>query len=305
MNKFTKGCLITALVLLLIGTAFFVAGTVAGGFGQAVTMAENGELNYSLVDHTRFWNNPKLHVFWESEDTFFNDNQKILDGDFTQEYNANEIEQLEIEIAGGGIDIQESDKDQIVVVGTDTDQLQCYQEDGILHVIGQEESMDFHGKVIIYLPKGKFIDEANLQIGGGEVNISDLSTENLVINMGGGQVSADRIISKSADIEIGAGESRIKDSEIEDVTISVGMGSSYFSGLITGDLSANNSMGSIILELNNSQMDHNYTISCEAGNVELGNDRFSGLAYDKEIDNGAEHDFELDCSMGNIQVRFQ
>ncbi len=304
MNKFTKDCIITAVVLFLVGTALFVAGAVSGGFQQAVIMARNGDLNYSFTDNHMFWNNHSWHIWWDDDDVVFNDEEKILDGDFTQEYNSSEIQQIDIEIGGGEIDIQESDNDQIVVVGNDTEHLQCFQKDDTIYVIGQEESAEFLGKVKIYLPKGKMLNEVDFQIGGGKVNISNLSTENLVVDMGGGVVSGTKIISNNADIEIGAGESTIRDSEIKDVTISVGMGSAYFSGTIKGNLRADNSMGSTIFELNGSEEEHNYTISCEAGNVELGNDRFSGLAYDKEIDNGADSDFDLDCSMGNIQIRF-
>ena len=46
MKKFTKFCLIAALILILIGFIIGIAGSVAGGGYDVLRMIENGELTF-------------------------------------------------------------------------------------------------------------------------------------------------------------------------------------------------------------------------------------------------------------------
>ena len=49
----------------------------------------------------------------------------------------------------------------------------------------------------------------------------------------------------------------------------------------------------------------NYEVSCELGNVIIGEKTFSGIDSDKVISNGAIQSAKLECEVGNIKVEFK
>ena len=64
-------------------------------------------------------------------------------------------------------------------------------------------------------------------------------------------------------------------------------------------------MGNVELALEGKQSDHNYHIECAAGNIDIKGYSMAGFLGEKEIDNGADSDYDISCNMGNITVEFE
>jgi DUF4097 and DUF4098 domain-containing protein YvlB len=90
----------------------------------------------------------------------------------------------------------------------------------------------------------------------------------------------------------------------ERLTVKTGVGVAEFSGAVRGDIKAETSIGSIGLLVSGQKEDYNYIINCSVGSITVGGDTYSGLDAEKTIYNKANKDMELECSIGNIEVRF-
>ena len=65
-------------------------------------------------------------------------------------------------------------------------------------------------------------------------------------------------------------------------------------------------MGELCIEVQGSAAnEHNYNVSCAAGEVEIGGKTYAGVGNSMEIDNGADTNYNLDCAMGRIEVSFK
>lgn len=120
--------------------------------------------------------------------------------------------------------------------------------------------------LILELPSDMVFDSVDIEAGACTIEIESLETKKL-------------------DVELGAGEIIINHASVKECGLSVGMGSAEIS-------------------LDGNKEDYNYDIECGAGNVEIGNESFGGLASEKRINNHADAVVEIECGMGNVIIGF-
>lgn len=134
----------------------------------------------------------------------------------------------------------------------------------------------------------------------------NMNFEKVSISLGAGNLVIDELIStKDLDINLGAGNLEIYDLTAEDVNVKCGCGNVELYGNIVGDLDAELGLGNITMELDGTESDHNYDISCVMGDVTIGNNEYSGLSSSRFMDNDAKSDFSIDCALGNIEIFFK
>ena len=64
-------------------------------------------------------------------------------------------------------------------------------------------------------------------------------------------------------------------------------------------------MGNIEMTLEGSEEEFNYKLEGSMGNISVGQDSFSGFSSERNIDNHADKEMEIECSMGNITIDFR
>lgn len=114
---------------------------------------------------------------------------------------------------------------------------------------------------------------------------SDTTFGNVDIEAGAGVVEIERFNTKELEVEVGAGELVINQASVKECDIHVGM-------------------GSVEIYLEGSEEDYNYEIECGAGNVQIGQESFGGLAAEKHINNHAGANVEIECGMGSVVIGF-
>ena len=105
------------------------------------------------------------------------------------------------------------------------------------------------------------------------------------IEAGACAVEIDRLETKELEVEVGAGKLLINQASVKECDIHVGMGSAE-------------------IYLDGSAEDYNYEIDCGAGNVQIGQESFGGLATEKYINNHAGANVEIECGMGSVIIGF-
>lgn len=302
MNKVTKGFIIAAVVFIVIGFVVTLGAVAGGGLRLAKTMAENGELSY-----TGFWYGH--HPHWTINDDihdedFFDDDQEIFKDDVDKKVETKGLRCLNIDIGAGKIDIRETNDEDISIHTEDMRKVQIYRNDDTLYVKGLRSNVSDGGTIHISLPKDLTFDKVDISAGASDFDADVLRAKEIDMDLGAGRIEISDLYADEMNIKIGAGSTTIKNADVKDAEVQVGMGRFALKGAITGDLNAECSMGELVLSLEGSEDDHNYDLECAAGNLRVGGSNFAGVASERNIDNGAESNFNLECSMGSLDVTF-
>lgn len=232
---------------------------------------------------------------------------KIYYGDMEETIDADKFEDITFHVAAATVEVKETDRSDVYVEAEGVNKAQAFVDDNTLYIIaeGYEINMGTAGNVYVEIPKGTKVGNLNVEIGAGTVDFSSLEADTVDIEVGAGEVVFGKLSAKNVDFEIGAGRGAIDEGNIKQMDVEVGLGSFEYEGSVVGDMKAQCGMGNIDMILDGSEDDHNYNMECAMGNLSVGSMTTSGIAAEREIDNGAISDFTLECGMGNMSIRFK
>lgn len=316
MKKFTKFCLIAALILILIGFIMGIAGSVAGGGYDVLRMIENGELTF---DSSFFG----IHFGDGSFDREEREPLYDLDDieDFTGEEISGDIEKrkltdeiitkLDITLGGGELYLIDSEDGAFYLEAEKAESLQAYVEDDTLKLKALRTKGHFVNKydmkVYLYIPAGLSFEEVDIDLGAGVTDLSQLANvDELHVTVGAGKLTMNGVMCTELEATVGAGELIAKDIAVTNkAEFQVDAGHIGASGEILGDVDVECALGAVELVLKDEEEAFNYEIECAAGNVQIGNRAFTAVAADKRIQNDAIKDMKLECSLGSIEIYFE
>lgn len=319
MKKFMKVCGITALILLLAGIVLgAVASTMRGrtAIARVVETVTGGRVN---IDFDGFWGwgnqvrddiEDRLpDVDYDIDDaTSFDSHYDILGPDVPKFCLGEEVEKLEVEAGGCSFRTLKSEDASFYVEASDTGRFQAYVEDGTLYVRAatSTRSLSDWGKceVRLYVPEGFYFREVDIEFGAGLLEFEGLRADRVTLGVGAGQITVDGLAANSLEAEIGMGQMELKGLEVKSLDADIGMGELVARGSVNGDVDVSCSMGNVDMEITGRQEDFNYELTGAMGNIDLGAAGYSGLGMSKTIDNGADKNMEVECSAGNITIKF-
>lgn len=338
MKKFTKGCLITALILFITGCAFCSVFGVLGGFRQLDDINRNILRNHSInlgginLDFRHWlWFELWDDEDWDEEDWPADSVGLASKGTMTQtQYRAADITGIDIEIGAANLVIKESEDDYIWIENNSTVKTVKHRLDhGVFklysnkHTISWGVNNNIKGKIYLYLPEGMELseitleagagqldsialeaDEIDLELGAGTVTIQSLKGDDIKINLGAGDADIGNITADVLSIEGAAGTITVDDSDVREMSLEVGMGNIEASARITGNADINCGMGNVNMQVQGAETDYNYSVECSMGNVVIGNSKYSGINGERTINNGSRSEFDIECGMGNIELYF-
>lgn len=175
-------------------------------------------------------------------------------------------------------------------------------KDGILEIKNNKKlnKSDSKSSITIYLPEGVELEEADIQIGAGIVDVTGLIAKNVEFNFGAGNVNMQNItVKNNAKIECGAGQAIIKNSELANANIEAGVGKLVYSGDLTGNTQIDCGVGDVELELTGDA--EKYAIHTEKGIGDIKiND--SSVADDSTTGNG-ENKINIEGGVGSIDIK--
>lgn len=180
------------------------------------------------------------------------------------------IRKLELELGITDMNIVNSADDQIHVYGSNLDSsFQCRKDEDTLE-IESKRSFRLSGNqsdlITLEVPERMVFEEVELNIGMGSLNAEILNSRKLDIECGVGSVVISGRVEETCEIECGVGE--------------------------------------VTLNLDNAEEDFNYQVECGIGSVTLGENSYSGISKEKEINNQADSTMSVECGMGNVMVTF-
>ena len=215
-----------------------------------------------------------------------------------------EISTLKLDLAFTNLEIKTGDRFK---VETNNSKITFTDNNGSVNIKEEKynwsKNHDNASELIICLPEDMIaLDETKIETGAGNINIENLNTQSLDLELGAGDVKiANLTVIKEAKIDGGLGRTELKSCEINNLKANLGMGEFVFSGKLTGKNEVDSGVGAINIDLLDSA--ENYTIDVDKG---IGSVTLDGkkLEMDRVYGTG-ENYLDIDGGVGEIKIDFK
>ena len=303
MKKFTKVSLVIAAICAGIGVVFCRVGAVMGAsFSNVYDMAKEGKFDVGG------W-----HV---GEGVYYTDTageEGNYDKDVEETFDMGTFESLELQVGAADVTFEENDSSnqtQVMLEYGYKKYFSCEMKGKTLYV-----KYDTKGKVLnsqasltVSVPKDAKLQSVTLKTGAGDVDMNNLGTlaQNLTFMTGAGDVEAYGInVTGTFEASTGAGDVTITDGTFEDINLKSGMGDFDFTGTVNGDITVSSGVGETDFELTGKESDYNYELTTGVGEIEIGDEVYSGLGGKRTIENeGAEKNISITTGTGDVSLTF-
>ncbi len=326
MKKFMKTCGIIALVMIVLGVALGIAGSSVAGratISQVVETVTGGRVKVEFGDggwgifsgiasigdmEVDLGSGPNVN-YDIGDASMFSKEHDIMSGDVEPYSPGSGIRNLKMQVGGCDVETKASKDDRIYVEAKGMRKFQGYVEGDTLYVLGTVKSgligLDRKSEVILYLPEDYFFDEVEIDMGAGALDIDRLSAGEVSLEVGAGRITLGTVQVRELTANVGAGQIELKDMVVGELDVEVGMGEFTAQGSLDGDAEVECSMGNVEMKLDGREEDFNYQIEGAMGSIRLDKEDMGGFAQEKSIDNGAAKTMKIECSMGNVTVKFR
>lgn len=324
MKKFTKGALITVLVLVILGSGLCATAagigfhytsipkmisegifTIGPNFGNFSKWSQKWSENWN-----ESWNGNDWDDDWESWNV-----GNTQEYDFSAEDCAN-IKNLKLSVECGIVDIEEVSASQGIHI-----EVKYKKENSkrTINVNNSENTLEIKEKdakklvtndnvhVLLQIPKDMTFETVELKNSAGEVNVDyalKVNDFSAIVGAGDCTINKDLQVSGKLYAEVDAGEIDFSNINAEKLELNAGVGEINVDYADAKEVTLDCGVGDIDITLAGNQKDYSYSIDCGVGDVEVGDSDYSGLGATKEIKGGAKT-VDIDCGVGDITVDFE
>lgn len=120
---------------------------------------------------------------------------------------------------------------------------------------------------VLYLPEKEY-KKLDLEVGAGEITVSDIKCKEASFDSGAGEITADGIYcTGKVKVDIGAGDITLTDSAAGGLDVDIGAGDFNFDGEVNGDIDVDTGAGDCEIALTNNEEEFNkkYSIDTDTG----------------------------------------
>lgn len=216
-----------------------------------------------------------------------------------------EIRSLNINVKATSVRLRRVQDGDRVRVETNNDYIVNWIDGSTLEIV--EKSHGFfglggQGDLVIYTRESVRFDDVNIEIGAGTLEIEDLETKRLDLDLGAGKAQIRNLkVTEEADIEGGTGKTAIVDSELRDARINLGVGKADVEARLLGDSRLVTGVGKLDLVLLGKETDYKLTIDKGIGAVELNGSKLGDGARWGEGKNRVD----LEAGIGAVDIRIR
>lgn len=263
MSKLLKIGLLGALVFFTLGIGLLIAAVALGATWSAFTES---------VDAGEFQFTPITMLHSKTEQTLY--------------YPEDDVYSLDIEFGKGTLELRETDEDQIMVeILSDPSHAVTSEMVGkTLKISTKNNALREDTNLRIYIPEDNYFENASFQLGAAVATVDMLEADKLELELGAGTFSAGEILSDKSTWEVGVGELNLDYLDCEDVDINCGM-------------------GCVTVALADSQEDYKYDVTCNMGDVSIGDEHFS-IGHHTVKGEDADGKINVECGMGTVDLTF-
>lgn len=181
-----------------------------------------------------------------------------------------------------------------------------YIEDGELKlVIYGKRTEGRKPNVEVLIPENYRFREVDIELMSGSCTVQGVKALEFSAETAAGNMFIEGGEASSADFSCGAGDISWNGKVMDSLDIDCAAGNVTYYGEAYGDVEVDCAAGNVYLELPwQEEQDFNYELEGTGGNIQVGDQSFSGIAFSKETRHGAPRTMELQIAAGSIQVVF-
>lgn len=212
-----------------------------------------------------------------------------------------DVKIIEVDIASSNMIIQVGDS---LKAETTNKYIECKQDNNKLY-IKEKDRHWFHNhdisNLIITIPKDMILDGVTINSGAGKIEIEELSTRLLNLDLGAGKVNINHltVLSKTK-IDGGAGEVNIDNSCFHNLDLSMGIGKFTLTAKLIGNSEIDHGVGEANLNLIGNLEDYQIHLDKGVGTTTIDQKEIK----DDETIGSGRNKVDIDGGIGNIQVDF-
>ena len=209
---------------------------------------------------------------------------------------------LDINVSSSNITIKTGDTFK---AETNNKYISSKQDNNKLYITEDKHNW-FHSssnnELIIYIPIDFIFDGVEIDAGAGKVNIENLSTKQLYLNLGAGKSDINNLnVLEKAKIDGGAGEMNINATSINNLDLNMGVGKLSLTSKLTGNNKIDSGVGKMNLYLIGTLDDYKISIDKGIGNATIdGENMKDDSTYGTGIDS-----LDIDGGIGSIDIEFK
>lgn len=292
MKKFIKFCLIAGAVCILLGGAMAVSVAVLGASLRDVVPEE-------LFQWTEDFPEASFDKAWED----FDDDYEQMNADAGERgqeiFSSAEVKHIDIEAQAGTVFIGEQSSANRVRVycNGNESQFELYGDGDELELKtypgnGDESKLLF----TVLVPEGYRFENVNLILSHPSLIKGRESISPVIV--------VKSLSSDEMNLETKTGAIQVVDGRTEALSVLCNAGAVDFSGATTGDIDVECRVGAIKMELDGKEEDYNYDTECNMGALRIGSESIAAIRGDKQVDNGAGKEMNVECKAGAVEVNF-
>lgn len=215
--------------------------------------------------------------------------------DFTNiELTQENIKKLDIDLNSSSLIIKESENFSIE---TNNKNLKVKQDEGKLKI--EEKGLKFgNGKVILNIKKDFAFEDIKINTGAGVLEVDNLQTRNLNLDLGAGKASFKNLISYNSKIDSGVGEFVIEKGLLNDLDLDMGIGKTLITSIITGKTNLNTGIGGLTLNIIGNTSDYKFKVDKGIGNVTLNGKTLS----DGSVVGNGDNYIYINSGIGEVKI---
>lgn len=293
MKKWMKGFIIAGVVMIFAGTGISALAGVAGGIRSDYF----GIRPFRRVVERVVYHNNDTSPFheWDDDDYDYDNSYEINDISPKEEMSMvgsyKGIKKLELDLGNAVVKVVENPElsEEIVFYMKEKAYCSFHQEtddEGTgISVVYRSSKSRYHAEGILEIPAGYQFDEAEFDVGAGNLFVSSVAAKSLKLDVAAGTLTVQEFIADELEVDVAAGEANAK-------------------GVLNSRLEGDVEAGSVNLSLEGKQTDFQYHLNCSMGNIQVGDTEYSAFAMKDNLNSGAGKVAELSCNMGEIKVTF-
>ena len=186
-----------------------------------------------------------------------------------------------------------------------TAQFRCNGSDGYLNwlndvlEIKNVKKLKSESSITIYVPENAKLSRINLDMGAGNVEISNIEAANIDFSFGAGNVNIKNLKSENPIIECGAGQIKFENTELTNAKLSAEVGKVIYSGQLNGESRIECGVGEVEMNLEGGIDNYSIKVKKGIGNIKINKESVNN---DSTTGNG-QNKIYIDGGVGDIDIK--
>ncbi len=223
------------------------------------------------------------------------------------------VNSLEVNNSTGQLTILEGDTFKVETENVSKNFEAKVTKDGTLKILDNNKNINFlwfrfnginnpNSKITIYLPKEFIAKEVKVDTGAGNVDISGLQTEYLLLSAGAGNINGTNIAAEIAKIDGGVGNINLEKVSFQGSDFNCGVGNLTVEGTLLGNNEFDCGVGDVNLNITGNINDYDVKADAGIGNIRLNGDKLSSEYHNN---NNASNSIDIDGGLGNVTIEIR